>query len=214
MPILVWNVSLVSLTFLKYEKAKNIQNRQIQRNRKQVRGWQGLGGGRNREWLLLDGWRFPFVAMNLLSTYIMMIHSIVHNIVRCTKCHQTVHFLMAAAADAKLLQSCPTLCDPTDGSPWGSPVPGFLQARTLEWVAISFSNAWQWKAKMKSLSRFRPSANPWNAAYQVPLSMGFSRQEYWSGVPIHVSQRVCNICFMHRAPWKSPLIISVVHLSH
>ena len=75
------------------------------------------------------------------------------------------------------------LCDPIDGSPPGSPFPGILQARTLEWVAISFSNARRWKVKVKSLSRVWPSATPWTAAYQAPLSMGFSRQEYWSGVP-------------------------------
>ena len=85
---------------------------------------------------------------------------------------------------AKSLQSCPTLCDPTDGSPPGSPIPGILQARTLEWVAISFSNAWKWKVKVKSLSRVRLLATPWTAAYQVPPPMGFSRQEYWSGVPL------------------------------
>ena len=89
-----------------------------------------------------------------------------------------------AAAAAKSLQSCPTLCDPIDGSPPGSPIPGILQARTLEWVAISFSNAWKWKVKVKSLSRVRLLASPWTAAYQAPLSMGFSRQEYWSGVPL------------------------------
>ena len=89
-----------------------------------------------------------------------------------------------SAAIAKSLQSCPTLCDPIDGSPPGSPVPGILQARTLEWVAISFSNAWKWKVKMKSLSRVRLLATPWTAAHQAPLSMGFSRQEYWSGVPL------------------------------
>jgi len=87
-------------------------------------------------------------------------------------------------ATAKSLQSCPTLCDPTDGSPPGSAVPGILQARTLEWVAISFSNAWKWKVKMKSLSHIQLLATPWTAAYQAPLSMGFSRQEYWSGVPL------------------------------
>ena len=87
-------------------------------------------------------------------------------------------------ATAKSLQSCPTLCDPTDGSPTGSPVPGILQARTLEWVAISFSNAWKWKVKVKSLSRVWLLATSWTAAYQAPLSMGFSRQEYWSGVPL------------------------------
>ena len=74
---------------------------------------------------------------------------------------------------AKSLQSCPTLCDPTDGSPPGYPVPGILQARTLEWVAISFSNAWKWKVKVKSLSRVQPSATPWTAAFQTPPSMGF-----------------------------------------
>jgi len=89
-----------------------------------------------------------------------------------------------AAAAAKSLQSCPTLCDPIDGSPPGSPVPGILQARTLEWVAISFSNAWKWKVKVKSLSRARLLATSWTAAYQAPPSMGFSRQEYWSGVPL------------------------------
>ena len=83
---------------------------------------------------------------------------------------------------AKSLQSCPTLCDPIDGSSPGSSVPGILQARTLEWVAISFSNAWKWKVKVKSFSRVRLLATPWTAAYQAPLSMGFSRQDYWSWV--------------------------------
>ena len=85
---------------------------------------------------------------------------------------------------AKSLQSCPTLCDPIDGSPPGSPVPGILQARTLGWVAISFSNAWTWKVKVKLLSCIWLLATPWTAAYQAPPSMGFSRQEYWSGVPL------------------------------
>ena len=88
------------------------------------------------------------------------------------------------AATAKSLQSCPTLHDPTDGSPPGSPVPGILQARTLEWVAISFSSAWKWKVKVKSLSRVQLLATPGTAAHQAPPSMGFSRQEYWSGVPL------------------------------
>ena len=89
-----------------------------------------------------------------------------------------------AAAAAKSLQSCPTLCDPIDGSPPGSPVPGILQATVLEWVAISFSNAWKWKVKVKSLSRVRLLATPWTAAHQAPPSMGCSRQEYWSGLPL------------------------------
>ena len=88
------------------------------------------------------------------------------------------------AKSLQSLQSCPTLCDPIDDSPPGSLVPGILQARTLEWVAISFSNAWKWKAKVKSLSRVQLSATPRTAAHQAPLSMGFSKQEYWSGVPL------------------------------
>ena len=108
----------------------------------------------------------------------------------------------AAAAAAKSLQSCPTLCDPRDGSPSGSTVPGILQARTLEWVAISFSNAWKQKLKVKLLSRVRLCASPWTAAYQAPLSMEFSRQEYWSGLPfpspMHESEK-----------WKwSPSVVS------
>ena len=89
-----------------------------------------------------------------------------------------------SAAAAKSLQSCPILCDPIDVSPRGSPVPGILQARTLEWVAFSFSNAGKWKVRVKSLSRVRLLATPWTAAHQAPLSMGFSRQGYWSGVPL------------------------------
>ena len=89
-----------------------------------------------------------------------------------------------AAAAAKSLQSCLTLCDPIDGLPPGSSIPGILQARTLEWVAISFSNAWKWKVKVKSLRRVRLLVTSWTVAYQAPLSMGFSRQEYLSGVPL------------------------------
>ena len=90
----------------------------------------------------------------------------------------------AAAAAAKSLQSCLTLCDHIDGSPPGSPDPGILQARTLEWVAISFSNARNWKVKVKSLSHVELFTTPWTAAYQAPPFMVFSRQEYWSGVPL------------------------------
>ena len=93
-------------------------------------------------------------------------------------------FPAAAAAAAKSLQSCPVLCDPTDGSPSSSSVPGILQARTLERVAISFSNAWKWKVKVKSLSRVQLLATPWTIASEAPPSMGFPRQEYWSGVPL------------------------------
>ena len=89
-----------------------------------------------------------------------------------------------SAAAAKSLQSCPTLRNPIDGSPPGSAVPGILQARTLEWVAISFSSAWKWKVKVKSLSHVWLLATPWTASYQAPPSMGFSRQENWSGMPL------------------------------
>ena len=96
----------------------------------------------------------------------------------------STHSIQYYAAAAKSLQLCSTLCDPIDGSPPGSPVPGILQARTPEWVAISFYSAWKWKVKVKSLSHVRLLATPWTTAYQAPLSMGFSRQEYWSGVPL------------------------------
>ena len=93
-------------------------------------------------------------------------------------------FTDAVTATAKSLQSCPTLCNPIDSSPPGSPILGILQARVLEWVAISFSTACKWIVKLKSLSRVQLLATSWTAAYQAPPSMGFSRQEYWSGVPL------------------------------
>ena len=93
-------------------------------------------------------------------------------------------FIAATAAAAKLIQSCPTLCNPIDGSPLGSSIPGILQARILERGASSFSNAWKWKVKVKSLSRAQLWATPWTVAYHAPPSMEFSRQEYWSGVPL------------------------------
>ena len=116
-------------------------------------------------------------------------------------------FIIPATAAAKSLQSCPTLCDPIDGSPPGSTVPGILKARTLEWVAISFSNVWKWKVKVKSESEVAQScpliATRWTVAYQAPPSMGFSRQEYWSGVPLlspfiipKLSQSHINSCYL------------------
>ena len=124
----------------------------------------------------------------------------------------------AAAAVAKSLQSCPTLCDPIDGSPPGSPVPGILQARTLEWVAICFSDAWKGKVKVKSLSRVRLLATPWTAAHQAPPSMGFSRQEYWSGVPLpcpdtcyYVLNKQTTKIFFNNLQWK---IIWEIFFSH
>ena len=111
------------------------------------------------------------------------------------------------AAAAKSLESCPTLCDPIDSSPPGSPVPGILRARTLELVATSFSNAGMWKVKVKSLSCVRPLATPWTAAYQASPSMGFSRQEHWSGLPfpspMHESEKwkwSCSVEFDSSRP--------------
>ena len=128
------------------------------------------------------------------------------------KTSYSVYTAAAAAAAAKWLQSCLTLCNPIDGSPSGPTVPGILQARTLEWVAISFSNVWKWKVKVKLLSRVRLLATPWTAAYQAPPSMGFSRQEYWSGVPLpclleknkkYYCCNSCCCCFHNPAsPWQ------------
>ena len=100
--------------------------------------------------------------------------------------------ILPYAAAAKSLQSWPTLYDPIDGIPPGYPVPGILLARTLEWVAIAFSSAWKWKVKVKSLSCVRLLATPWSAAYQAPPSMGFARQEYWSGLPLPSPIRPSN----------------------
>ena len=111
------------------------------------------------------------------------------------------HFLLQCRkvkSKSEGAQSCPTLCDPRNGSPPGSPVPGILQARTLEWVAISFSNAGKWKVKVKSLSYVRLLATPQTAAYQAPPSMGFSRQEYWSGFPLPSPMRMLS-CFKQLA---------------
>ena len=135
--------------------------------------WSDLAAAR---WKKIPAWstHYILVAWSLvyknISNWIVSLFSVPH--------------FPSSVLSAKSLQSCPTLCDPIDGSPPGFPVPGILQVRTLEWVAISFSNAWKWKVKVKSLSHFWPSATPWTAAFQAPPSMRFSRQEYWSGVPL------------------------------
>jgi len=116
-------------------------------------------------------------------------------------------FNMLAAAAAKSLQLCLTLCNPIDGSPPGSTVPEILQARTLEWVAISFSNAGKWKVKGKSLSRVRFLVTPWTAAHQVPPSMEFSRQECWSGVPLPSPNMLARLVITF-LPRSKPLLIS------
>ena len=115
-----------------------------------------------------------------------------------------ITFWSQASATAKSLQSCPTLCDPIDGSPPGSPIPGILQARTLEWVAISFSNAWKWKVKVKLLSRLRLLVTIWTAAYQAPPSMGFSGQEYWSGCHCQIWLSIRTACQASYKILRSP----------
>ena len=121
-------------------------------------------------------------------------------LIPCTVLVKTL--LMPVAAAAKSLQLCPTLCDRRDSSPQGYPVPGILQARTLEWVAISFSNAWKWKVKVKSLSRVQLFETPWTAAHQAPPSMKFSRQEYWSGVPLPSPRQILYIYKSAKPPGK------------
>ena len=130
-----------------------------------------------------------------------------------------------AAAAAKSLQSCPTLCDPTDGSPLGSAVPEILQARTLECVAISFPSAWKWKVKVNLLSQVQLLAIPWTAAHQAPPSMGVSRQEYWSGVPLpssfkaaivtifnEINESILNITWLYIPVMGALIIIRIIVL--
>ena len=130
-------------------------------------------------------WVILYFSVEILLIDLHLTNLQVTNLKLANLKRKAICWLAAAATAAKSLQSCSTLCDPIDGSPPGSPIPGILQARTLEWVAISFSNAWKWKVKVKSFSSVRLLATPWTAAYQAPLSMGFSRQEYWSGVPLY-----------------------------
>ena len=147
-----------------WEKPGRLQSIGLQRVRHDWSDWAALI--RNQYWIsTFDVWKFSITLLALFL--ITLFWNILH-----------------VSYYAKSLQSCLTLCDPIDGSPPGSPIPGILQARTLEWVAIFFSSAWNWKVKVKSLSRLRLLSTPWTAAYQAPPSMGFSKQEYWSGVPL------------------------------
>ena len=137
---------------------------------------------------------FPRTSTLSLKEFVN-ITNIIREVIFCLVCMHSVYIIHedlwlrdvqnhSNVCYAESLQSCPTLCDPIDGILPGSPVPGILQARILEWVGISFSNAWKWKVKVKLLSRVWLLATPWTAAHQAPPSMGFSRQEYWSGVPL------------------------------
>ena len=137
---------------------------------------------------IYNGWRerWPELPSSTTEYWIQYnwIQVLDGNVSRSYSLEVTRNLAHYAAAAAKSLQSCLTLCFPIDSSPLGSPIPGILQARTLEWVAIPFSYAWKWKVKVKSLSRVQLLATSWTAASQAPPSMGFSRQEYWSGVPL------------------------------
>ena len=136
---------------------------------------------------------------------------------KCKMDYENQCILCLSYVAAKSLQSCPTLCDPIDGSPPGSLVPGILQARTPEWVAISFSNAWKRKVKVKLLSRVRLLVTPWTAAYQAPLSMGFFRQEYWSGLPLPspflmLAKFYFQIKEPHVAGWIKIIYWEIIHV--
>ena len=141
-----------------------------------------MGGGEFRVFLLchLEA-KISHCGLSCISLRLVILSIFSCTVVLSLKFH---FWVSIAAAAAKSLQSCLILCDSIDGSPPGSTVPGILQARTLEWVAISFSNAWKWKVKLKSLSHVWLFTTPWTAAYQAPLPMGYSRQEYWSGLPL------------------------------
>ena len=138
------------------------------------------------------------------SKYIFWLYVVIVPSIQNIK-YSVIHTYAAAAA--KSFQLCPTLCDPIGGSPPGFPVLGILQARILEWVAISFSSAWKWKVKVKSLSCVRLLATPWTVAHQAPLPMGFSRQEYWNEVPlpspIHTYEimYICMYIVCRYHPW-------------
>ena len=141
-------------------------------------------------------------------TTIWSSNSTSHYILKGNENRTLKRFTPMFAAAAKSLQLCPTLCDPIDGSPPGSPVPEILQAKTLEWVAISFSNVWKWKVKVKSLSCVWLLATPWTTAYQAPPSMGFSRQEYWSGVPLSSPTPMFTVVLFTTAMiWKQSMYL-------
>ena len=125
-------------------------------------------------------WHSAFFIVQLSHPYVTTGKTIALTIWTFVGKVMSLLFNTLSAAATKSLQSCPTLCGPRDSSPPGTPIPGTLQGRTLEWVAISFSDAWKWKVKEKSLSRVQLLATPRSAAYQAPPSMGFSRQKYWS----------------------------------
>ena len=144
--------------------------------------------------LMINDFEHPFIGLlpvcisswekySILCPFVSVL-SLFFFLLSCSSLYFYTFHTFYSAATAKSPQSCQTLCNPIDRSPPGSPVPGILKAKTLEWVAISFSNAWKWKVTVKSFSCVQLLATPWTTAYQAPPSMGFSRQEYWSGLPL------------------------------
>ena len=148
------------------------------------------------------------MTVTLCAQNFTMTHSLVYRLGYCEAIVSIDH-----TAAAKSLQSCPTLCNAIDGSPPGSAVPGILQARVLEWFAISFSSAWKWKMRVKSLSCVRLFATLWTAAYQAPPSMGLSRQEYWSGVPLPSPNMLSSLVITFLPRSKRLLILWLESLS-
>ena len=135
----------------------------------------------------MESYNICFIVLLCCNSLIIIFWSLIHVVgIRSWSASLWLNYVLlyVYAAAAKSLQSCPTLCDPKGGSPPGSPIPGIFQARTLEWGAIFFSNAWKWKVKVKLLSHVQLLVTPLTAAYQATPSMGFSRQEYWSGLPL------------------------------
>ena len=175
----------------------------------------GKSNSKFQERVGTDPWE-PDVLMSTSSVVFGLILLIPIVIIIITICsyfcaRHVTYIIPAATATATSLQSCLTLCDSIDGSPPGSPVPGILQARTLEWVAISFSHAWRWKVKVKSLSPVRLWTTPWTAAYWAPASMGFSKQEYWvvgchrHVIPNHQKTCLCVIILILQLKrWRLP----------
>ena len=134
-----------------------------------------------------------------LSCYVVTIGVCGAGTLLCSRVWNNRNGMCVCSAAAKSLQSCPTLWDPIEGSPPGSPVPGILQARTLEWVAISIFNTWKWKVKVKSLSRVRLLVTPWTAAHQAPPSTDFPGK----------STRVGCHCLL----WYILYICAIYHMS-
>ena len=177
-----WKIHSMSLTIKKEKKNNSFPSLPLPYSFSKKKGIWGLNIGKSN-----SSWKEKVYLSNFYFIQVCFPRSLrgTQHFLACSSGFLLLRSIRKyAAAATKSLQSCPTLCDPIDSSPPGSSIPGILQARTLEWVAISFSNAWKWKAKVKSLSCVWLLATPWTAAHQASPSMGFSRQDYWSGLPL------------------------------